>query len=82
MMKSGKIFTLNGFLTYHETTTNVSLVLDPNASTGTNPYGADVTITDNNGNMAMGNLWVTIKDPSNGGTIASGYAVNGTAQIT
>ena len=74
--------TYDGYLTYHTTTTNVSLVLDPNAPTGTNPYVADVTLTDNNGNMAMGRLNVTVTDPSNGNRIVSGYAENGTAQIT
>ena len=32
--------------------------------------------------MAMGDLSVQLKDPSNGGTIAFGTAHNGTAQIT
>ena len=63
------------------TNTNVSLVLDPNAPAGVNPYVADVTVTDTKGNMALGTLPLTVK-ASNGTILGTGTVVNGTGSIT
>ena len=46
-----------------------------------NPYEAQLNVTDSTGNMAMGNLPVTVKD-SAGNILATGTSENGTAQIT
>ena len=63
------------------TNTNISLVLDPTAPVGDNPYVADITVLDTKGNMALGSLPVSIK-ASNGAILATGTAVNGTTRIT
>ena len=63
------------------TITNVSIVLDPTAPVGTNPYVADITVTDSQGNMVMGKLPITIK-ATNRTTLATGTIANGTTKIT
>ena len=62
-----------------QTTINVSLVLDPNATTGQNPYVADVTIKDSRGNMILGEDQVSVF--SSGTQITSGTAYNGSGRI-
>jgi hypothetical protein len=70
-----------GTITQKTTTTNVSLVLDPESATGVNPFVADITIKDSTGNMVMGDMPVTLRD-TNGNYVTSGTVQNGTARIT
>jgi hypothetical protein len=70
-----------GTITQKPTTTSMSLVLDPEAATGVNPFVADITMKDSSDNMVMGNVPITIKD-SNGNYVTSGTVQNGTARIT
>jgi hypothetical protein len=63
------------------TETTVSLVLDQEAPTGTNPYVADITAKDEQGNMAYYSLLVTVKKTS-GEILGQGVVENGSARIT
>ena len=63
-----------------QTSTNVSLVLDPTTPNGTNPYVADITVQDIDGNLALGSLSVTLQ-ALNGTNLVSGTVENGTVRL-